>query len=235
MLKRVRGDFGNLLNNARGAIRQNAIAYKRVYVLNSSLHFGGICLNLYGLFNHCILLFSRIKKCRIRRGSEKSQNRAILEVDTMNGMWNAMYWCVFIFCYSDSSLMLTRAFLALFSRMKTCRIRIGSEKGQNCSILEVDTRDGMGNAMCFHILLLWLKFHGNPSICGTLFSRMKQCRIRIGSEKDQKYLFLEFDARYSVGNVIYWCDFIFCFSDSNLILIRALFSAEVLFDYEDLV
>ena len=30
---------------------------------------------------------------------------------------------------------------------------------------------------------------------------MKQCRLRIGSEKDLKYLFLEFDARYSVGNV----------------------------------
>ena len=44
--------------------------------------------------------------------------------------------------------MLTRAILALFSRMKRCRIRAGSEKGQNCSILEVDTRDGMGNAMC---------------------------------------------------------------------------------------
>ena len=108
---------------------------------------------------------------------------------------------------------------------------MGSEKSQNCSILEFDTRDGMWNAMCFHILLLWLKFHVNPSIFGTLFSRMKKCRIRIGSEKDQKYLFLEFDARDGVGNVIYWCDFIFCSSDSNVILIRALFSVGVLFDY----
>ena len=102
----------------------------------------------------CMLLFSRMKKCRIRIGSEKSQNHSILEVDTMNGMWNAMYSCVFIFCSSNSNLMLTQAFLALFSRMKTCRIRVGSEKGQNCSILEVDTRDGMENATCFHILLL---------------------------------------------------------------------------------
>ena len=101
----------------------------------------------------------------------------ILEVDTMNGMWNAMYWCVFI-CWKLTLWMVCGMLCThVFSYSGSWHYEWYVE----CYVL-----------MCFHILLLWFKFNVHPSIFDTLFSIMKQCRIRIGSEKDLKYLFLEF-------------------------------------------
>ena len=202
-------------------MRQNAIAYKRVYGLNSSLHFGGICLCLCLCLRivQSWMVFAELYIIIFQNKKMQNQNRIwkepkplnfgswhhewyvecyvlmcfhILEVDTMNGMWNAMYWCVFIFCSSDSNS--------------------GSwhyEWYVECYVL-----------MCFHILLLWSKFNLDPSIIlcrgvvwlcrigvkRALFSCFIEPKLRDHAWCQRFVVLVTYDSRSSQLLVFQWCN-----------------------------